>query len=91
MRLEPSRHGSSFGDVVSVIPSGDDLPVYSRDAEIFVGTLEDLERWIQGVEWARRYDLMLFGQKHNGNRQRREQDHRNLQLVKMLKTGKNDE
>ena len=84
-----SRHGSYLGnDVISLKPKDQDsLPVYSRDAEVFVGTVEELEIWLRGVEWARNYDRMLFGQKHDRNRERKEQDERNRQLMKMLVTG----
>lgn len=59
--LAHARYGtaSEFGDVVSIKPRGDALPVYARDAEIWSGTLEALEYWLQGMEWARSYDNML--------------------------------
>jgi len=75
-----------FGDVVAIKPKDiESLPPYSRDAEIFIGTLNDLERWLQGVKWARKYDSMLFGVKHDEKRERKEQDFRNEVLVKLLK------
>lgn len=80
-----SHYYRDYGDVVAIKPKdADSLPVYSRDAELFVGTIEALEYWIQGVEWARRYDSMLFGRRHTANRERREQNYRNEQLVKIL-------
>ena len=42
------HHINEFGDVLALKPKGDCLPIYSRDAELFIGTLEDLDRWIQG-------------------------------------------
>lgn len=80
-----SHYYRDYGDVVAIKPKdADSLPVYSRDAELFVGTLEALEYWLQGVEWARKYDSMLFGQRHEGKRLRKEQDYRNSQLVNVL-------
>ncbi len=82
-----SRHGyhNEFGDVVGVKPKDThSLPVYSRDAEMFVGTIEALEYWLMGVEWARKYDSLLFGNKHQSNRERKEQDYRNYVLLKTL-------
>ena len=35
------------------------VPVYARDAEVFVGTLSELRQWLQGVTWDRDYDRML--------------------------------
>jgi hypothetical protein len=61
------------------------VPIYSRDAELFVGSLEEVENWVDGVEWARQYDMILFGKKHNDNRKRKEQDVRNRNLVDTLK------
>ena len=75
-----------FGDVVAIKPKDiESLPLYSRDAEIFVGTLNDLERWLQGVEWARKYDSMLFGVKHDEKRVKKEVEFRHGRLVRQLK------
>lgn len=82
---QASHYYRDFGDVVAIVPKdADSLPVYSRDAELFIGTLEALEHWIQGIEWARKYDQMLFGRRHSDNRERREQNYRNEQLVTAL-------
>ena len=88
MRLGYARGGEyikEFGDVVAVLPGENDcLPVYSRDAEIFVGTLDQLESWLAGVQWARKYDFMMFGPRHHENRKRKEQDYRNQYLLKKI-------
>ena len=60
--LAAPRTGSwgNDGDRVSIKPKDDTaLPIYSRDAEIFTGTLEQLQVWLRGVAWARDYDMML--------------------------------
>lgn len=83
-----SKHGHhrEYGDVVALKPKDQNsLPIYSRDAELFCGTFDDLEVWIRGLQWARDYDRMLFGKKHGDNRERKEQDYRNRMLVAMLK------
>jgi len=57
--LSNSKHGwdNSNPDMIALKPRDDDaVPIYSRDAEIFRGTLEELEVWLRGVEWAREYD-----------------------------------
>lgn len=88
MRLGYARGGEyirEFGDVVAVLPGeNDSLPIYSRDAEIFVGTLDQLESWLAGVQWARKYDSMMFGPRHHENRKRKEQDYRNQYLLKKI-------
>lgn len=59
------KHGNwgrsdDFTDRVSIKPKdADSLPIYTRDAEVFTGTLEQLKTWMQGVAWARDYDSML--------------------------------
>jgi hypothetical protein len=82
-----SKHGSYYGgDAVALKPKDQDsLPVYSRDAEIFCGTIEQLSEWLRGVQWARQYDRMVFGVKHDKVRERKEQDERNRQLMSMIK------
>jgi len=76
---------NEFGDVVALKPRDDCLPVYSRDAEVFIGTIQDLERWIQGFHVARKYDSLLLGNKHDALRDRKEQDYRNRQLLNQIK------
>jgi len=63
------------------------LPIYSRDAEIYHGSLESVEYWLQGVEWARDYDRM---NKISTDEKRAaaEQRERNTQLMRTLKEGK---
>ena len=79
-------HGIEDGDTVALKPKdADSLPIYSRDAEVFVGSLTDLQYWLRGVEWAREYDRMIKIS-DDKKRARKEQDLRNRQLVKTLKT-----
>lgn len=86
--MTDSRHG--YGDELGIQPKDDDsLPIYSRDAELFVGTLEQLEVWIRGIEWARNYDQMIK-LSDKVKRERKEQDERNRRLVKILKEEKVD-
>ena len=61
-RLGSPRHGWSSvedGDMVSVYPDGEALPIYSRDADIFTGTFGQLETWLRGWMQAQQYDAML--------------------------------
>jgi hypothetical protein len=87
-RLGNSKHGNyrqEFGDTVSVFPNEDSLPIYARDAELFSGTLEQLEHWLNGLDWGRQYDRMLIGKNIEKLRARKEQDYRNRQLLKAIK------
>lgn len=86
MLAEP-RTGSwgDLGDRVSIKPKDDNaLPFYSRDAEVFTGTLEQLQTWIRGVQWAREYDCMI---KLSDDKKRavKEEHERGRQLIAKLK------
>jgi ABC-type lipopolysaccharide export system ATPase subunit len=63
------------------------LPIYSRDAELFVGSLEQLETWLHGVEWARNYDMMLR-LSDDDKRAKAEQKERNKNLMRTIKESK---
>jgi hypothetical protein len=63
------------------------LPIYSRDAVLFAGSLESADKFMQGVLWARDYDRMLKIS-DVAKRERKEQDERNRQMVKLLKSEK---
>jgi len=73
---------------LSLVPKdADALPIYSRDAELYIGSLEQLETWLHGVRWARDYDMMLkLGD--DKKRSAAEQKERNRQLMRTLKEGK---
>lgn len=81
-----SIKGTTSG-FICLKPRVDCLPLYSRDAEIYTGTVEEIEVWLRGFEWAREYDSMLK-LSNNKLRERKEQDERNKQLLKTVKTGK---
>lgn len=46
-------------DVISLYPKDDRLPTYSRDTCLFTGSLSDVENFLDGVRWARKYDNMI--------------------------------
>ena len=73
---------------ISLVPKdADSLPIYSRDAELYVGSLEQLETWLHGVTWARNYDMMLrLGD--DKKRSAAEQKERNKNLMRTIKEGK---
>lgn len=78
---------SSYSDVdqIALFPKDDDcLPIYSRDAEIFTGTIEQCELWMRGIKWAREYASML-GIKEERQRLRKEDLYRQDQLFRKLK------
>ena len=94
MRIGNPKSGyysSEHGDLVALYPLDDGLPVFSRDAEVFVGSLEQLEVWLNGLEFARRYDLLLRVSDEK-KRARKEQDLKNKNLLDAIKeAGKQEE
>jgi hypothetical protein len=89
-KFSKSRHGDWENEErgLSLVPKDlDALPIYSRDAELYVGSLEALENWLHGVRWAREYDRMLK-LSDNEKRAKAEQKERNRQLMRTLKEGK---
>ncbi len=89
-KFSKSKHGD-FTDLhgaLSLVPKdADALPMYSRDAELFVGSIERLEDWLAGVKWARDYDMMCRISTDK-TRSAAEQKERNRQLMRTLKEGK---
>jgi len=87
------RHGwggSDRVDKVAIKPKdADSLPIYSRDTEMFCGTLIELSCFFDGLEWARDYDKMIR-LSTDKKRERKEQDERNRKLVAMLKAEDED-
>jgi hypothetical protein len=91
LKFAAYKHDDSFGANVALVPKDSEvLPIYCRDAELFVGTLESAASWMQGVLWARDYDRMVIDKKLDDKRKRKEQDERNKQLVLILKNQKNN-
>jgi hypothetical protein len=89
-KFAKSKHGDWKDDhgSLSLLPKDHEaLPIYSSDAELFVGNLERLEDWINGVRWAREYDRMLKIS-DDDKRAKAEQKERNRQLMRTLKEGK---
>jgi hypothetical protein len=89
-KFSKSKHSDWTEDhgALSLVPKDQDaLPIYSRDAELFVGSLERLEDWLAGVKWARDYDMMLR-LSNDTKRARKEQDTRNKNLLTSIKESK---
>ena len=83
------KHDDMHGEHLALVPKDQGaLPVYSRDAILFAGTLEAAAYWMQGVEWARNYDRMTINKNMDKQRERKEQDERGRQLMRTLKEGK---
>ena len=86
LRAPKYQYQTTDQDVIAVGVKADALPLYARDAELFVGTLEELSIWLNGVRWTRSYHTML-GLVNDEKIARKEQDVRNRQIVKTLTEG----
>jgi hypothetical protein len=56
------KHGwgsTDPGDMVAIFPKDQELPTFTRDAELFSGTFRELEIWLAGWERAQQYDMIL--------------------------------
>lgn len=84
-----SRPESGYGDLVAVKPTDNGVPIYNKNVELFTGTLEGLDYWLKGIQWARNYDLMLKIS-DNKKRKRKENDERNRQLLNLIKHSDNN-
>ena len=88
MKFAQYRHNDPNEDNVALIPKDQDsLPIYTRDAILFAGSLEGAGKFMQGVLWAREYDRMTVDRNIDAKRVRKEQDERNRQMLKTLKDG----
>ncbi len=62
-RISNPKHGhwgSNEGrDQVAICPKDTELPTFTRDAEVFVGTFREVEIFLMGWERAQQYDMML--------------------------------
>jgi hypothetical protein len=89
MKFASNKYDNTYGETIALVPKDkDSLPIYCRDAVLFVGSLEEAGKFMQGVVWARDYDQMLKISDVK-KRERKEQDERNRQLVNILKNEKN--
>jgi hypothetical protein len=75
---------SADSDMLSLMPRDHEWPLYSRDTELFIGTIDSATSWLDGLDLARNYDDMLrMGSRTK--RERKEQDYRNKELLKTIK------
>ena len=85
--LGNSYNNSNYGDRVALRPKDDCVPHYSRDAIVWLGSLEELQHWLNGVEWGWQYDAMLKISDHK-KRNKAEANERSRQLMATLKKSK---
>lgn len=80
----PKHHGYE-SDYISLCPKDQDsLPIYTRDAQLYTGTLGEIQAFLVGLQWARDYDRIIKVSDPK-KRERKEQDERNRKLAALLK------
>lgn len=87
MRMGHARYAYSnneHGSIIALTPLGDSYPIYARDAELFTGTIEEANEWLDGLEWAKNYFRML-GLINDKKIAAKEDLERQRQLIEKLK------
>ena len=77
-------------DCIALMPKDDCLPDYSRDAELFVGTLVQVGAFLRGIEFNKQYYTMLK-LVSDKKVEEKEQITRNRQLMYLMKNDKQEE
>ena len=91
MRFTAYKHDTVYGENIALVPMDQDaLPIYTRDAVLFAGSLEAADQFMQGILWARNYDSMVVDKNIDAKRARKEQQERNQQLIRRLSDKKLD-
>jgi hypothetical protein len=90
LKFAPSKYSGMEFDTIALMPLDEHLPVYNREAEIFAGTLQDIDKWLRGVEWARNYDDIMKVSTHD-KRQTAESKYQQRELLKIIREGKGEE
>lgn len=86
LKFAPSKYSGMEFDTIALVPLDEHLPVYNREAEVFQGTLQDINKWLQGVDWARNYDNIMKVS-NDEKRQTAERKYQQRELVKTIREG----
>lgn len=57
--MKQSKYNNSGEYLIGIYPLNDKVPIYSRDAEVFAGTIEVISAWARGIEHQTDYLVML--------------------------------
>ncbi len=90
LKFAPSKYSGMEFDTIALMPLDEHLPVYNREAEIFQGTLQDIDKWLRGVEWSRNYDNLMMS-KNDEKRKTAETRYQQRELLKVIRDGEKSE
>ncbi len=86
LKMGPSRYNGFEFDTIALFPKDECLPIYNREAEVFSGSLQDIDKWIRGVEWSRNYDNLMMS-KNDEKRETAERKYQQRELLKTIRDG----
>ena len=90
LKFGPSKYSGVEWDTIALLPADELLPIYNREAEIFSGSLHDIDKWLRGVEWAHNYDD-LMKVSNDQKRKQAESKYNQRELLKVIRDGKKSE
>ena len=90
LKFGPSKFIGMQFDTIALVPFDEHLPIYNREAEVFTGTLQDIDKWLQGITWARNYDD-LMKVSNDEKRQTAESKYNQRELLKVIRDGAKSE
>ncbi len=85
-RVSFSRYGDNR---LCLLPADNELPIFSRDAELATGTVEELLLFLHGWDRCRMYNKLLGFT--DAKLEKAEQNYRNEDLLKTLASGQQSE
>lgn len=86
LKFGPSKFSGMEFDTIALVPFNEHLPIYNREAEVFTGSLQDIDKWLQGITWARNYDD-LMKVSNDDKRQTAERKYQQRELLRAIKDG----
>jgi hypothetical protein len=90
LKFGPSKYSGMEFDTIALLPADELLPIYNREAEIFSGSLQDIDKWLRGVEWAHNYDD-LMKVSNDEKRKQAENKYHQRELLRVIKDGERSE
>lgn len=90
LKFAPSKYSGMEFDTIALIPLNEHLPIYNREAEVFTGTLQDIDKWLRGVEWAHNYDD-LMKVSNDQKRKQAESKYQQKEFLKVIRDGEKSE
>lgn len=83
--IKQSRWGTSSTGIafIEMIPHEENYPIFSRDAVMYSGTIDQINSFLDGMEFAKKYYIMLKLLSED-KIHRKEQDERNRGLMRKM-------